>query len=80
MSQRKKIVELPSYNQDRVSRLEPPMLRNGIMAPRIFGLTELAGRLESQDGLSFFDLEQGVYILNDGVDDRLLMGYQPGGF
>jgi len=38
------------------------------------------GVLESTDGKTYFDLDNKRLIVNDGTNDRVLLGYQSGGF
>jgi hypothetical protein len=38
------------------------------------------GRVSSSDGKTYFDLTNRRIIMNDGSNDRVLLGYQPGGF
>jgi len=38
------------------------------------------GKIQSSDEKTYFDLDNDVLIVNDGTDDRLLLGYQDGGF
>lgn len=38
------------------------------------------GKLQSTDGKTYFDLDNKQIIVNDGSNDRILIGYQSGGF
>jgi len=38
------------------------------------------GKIQSSDGKTYFDLDNKYMIVNDGTNDRLLIGYQSGGF
>lgn len=38
------------------------------------------GKVQSSDGKTYFDLDGDVIIMNDGTNDRVLIGYQSGGF
>jgi len=38
------------------------------------------GKIQSSDGKTYFDLDGDQIIINDGSDDRILIGYQSGGF
>ena len=40
----------------------------------------VTGKIESSDGKTYFDLDGDVIIINDGTDDRILIGFQSGGF
>ena len=54
--------------------MDQSQTNNGLMAPRQDGLNTVVGRLQSQDGKSFLDLDKGILQFNDGVNDRLRMG------
>lgn len=48
---------------------------------RFIDANVIQGRqLRSRDKKTFFDLEQRRIIVNDGENDRILIGYQLGGF
>lgn len=38
------------------------------------------GKIQSTDGNTFFDLDNKFLIVNDGANDRILLGYQLNGF
>ncbi len=38
------------------------------------------GKVQSSDGRTYFDLDNKRIIVNDGTNDRILIGYQAGGF
>jgi hypothetical protein len=40
----------------------------------------VTGRIQSSDGKTYFDLDEGQIIINDGYSDRILIGKQVGGF
>lgn len=40
----------------------------------------ITGILQSTDGKTYFDLDNKKIIVNDGTNDRVLIGYQSGGF
>lgn len=72
MAKLPKIVELPS--QEPSPTLQDPNLRNGIMNAQINGGLEIIGKMESLDGQSSIDLDEGQIIINDGSNDRVLIG------
>ena len=39
-----------------------------------------SGRIVSKDERTYFDLDQRRIIVNDGTNDRILIGFQEGGF
>lgn len=57
-----KVVELPSYIPVEIDQAQ---LRNSFMAPKINSNLEVAGRLESSDGKSYFDLNDGRMLITD---------------
>jgi len=40
----------------------------------------VAGKIQSSDGKTFFDLDNKYLNVNDGTNDRVLIGYQADGF
>lgn len=40
----------------------------------------VTGKIQSTDGKTYFDLDAGQIIINDGTTDRILIGKQVGGF
>jgi len=40
----------------------------------------VTGKIESIDGKTYFDLNNNVFMVNDGSEDIILVGYQLGGF
>ena len=40
----------------------------------------VAGKIQSSDGKTFFDLDNKYLNVNDGTNDRVLIGYQAHGF
>ncbi len=51
------------------------LLEGGISGTKISG-----GIIKSSDGRTRIDLEGKQIIINDGSDDRVLIGFQDGGF
>lgn len=54
--------------------MDQSQINNGLMSARQDGLNTVVGRLQSQDGKSFLDLDKGILQFNDGANDRLRMG------
>lgn len=40
----------------------------------------VTGKIQSTDGKTYFDLDGKKIVVNDGTNDRILIGYQSGGF
>ena len=40
----------------------------------------VTGKIQSTDGKTYFDLDGKVIMVNDGTNDRVLVGYQSNGF
>ncbi len=46
----------------------------------ISGSKITTGKIQSSDGKTYFDLDGDQIIINDATNDRILIGYQSGGF
>lgn len=73
-----KIVTTPVY--ESTPEVLEPVLRNSIMAANINPGMEIVDRISSLDGRTYFDPTNRVIIVNDGSNDRILIGYQLNGF
>ena len=62
-SPKPKIIESDSYELSPA--LDATQLRNSIMAPQIDASTEIQGRIESSDGNSVIDLNDGIIQFAD---------------
>jgi len=72
----------PEYrtNEDFDLNTEDSSLRTSKLSKSINAVKITAGILQSSDGKTYFDLENDVQIVNDGTNDRVLIGKQINGF
>jgi len=52
----------------------------GSQGTTIDGDRIITGKIQSSDGKTYFDLDGDLIMVNDGTNDRILFGYQSGGF
>jgi hypothetical protein len=46
----------------------------------VITLNSASGKISSADGKTVWDLVNNQFLVNDGTNDRILIGYQAGGF
>lgn len=55
---------------------DPIYLRNSLMAPKVDGGMEITGKIESDNGKTFFDTNKNQLAMTDASgNERVFMGY-----
>ena len=63
-------------NEDNTDKLKPQKPTTDTLEWRVSNIEKhnQIRRIESQDGKTYFDTENGVIIINDGTTDRVIIG------
>lgn len=75
-----------SITNSKIRNLTADKIDAGTIDASVITVTNLnadeiaSGKIESSDGKTYFDLDNNRIIVNDGTNDRVLIGYQLNGF